>query len=91
MFLTNSEGRANALLEKRLARLDPVRREHPDVDLRPRIIEARAQETLAMVLHLDEFAVRCGLREPEHGAVIDPRMAREYSVGLAGFEQDSRQ
>ena len=44
-----------------------------------------------MVFDLDEFAVGCGLREPENGAVINPRMAGEDPVGLSRFKQNSGQ
>ena len=91
MPLPDGQSGANALLEERLVGLDPLRGEDPDVDLRLRIVEARAQKTLAMVFDLHEFAIGGGLREPEHGTVINPRMAGQDAVGLARLEQDSRQ
>ena len=44
-----------------------------------------------MVFDLHEFAIGRRLREPEHGAMINPRMAGEDAVGLARLEQNSRQ
>jgi hypothetical protein len=41
-----------------------------------------------MVFYLHEFAIGRRLREPEHGTMINPRMAGKYPVGFARFEQD---
>ena len=49
--------KAVALLEESLVQCHPVRRENADVDFGFGIVEADAEQTLAMVLHLDQRAV----------------------------------
>jgi hypothetical protein len=44
-----------------------------------------------MVFDLHELAIGHRLRKPEHGTMIEPRMAGEDAVGLARLEQNSRQ
>ena len=44
-----------------------------------------------MVFDLHQVAVCRGLREPQHRAMINPRMAGQDPVGFTRFEQDSRQ
>ena len=77
---------ANALLEKRFIHGDPLRREQSDVDFRFRIVEADAEQTLAMVFDLDKLAVSRRLREPQDGALINPRMPRHHAVGFSRLQ-----
>ena len=77
---------ANALLEKRFIHGDPLRREHPDVDFRFRIVETDAEQTLAMVFDLDKLAVSGRLRKPQDGALINPRMPRHHAVGFSRLQ-----
>src|SRR5439155_371385 len=57
MLSSDRERRADALLEKVLVHFDPLRREDADVDLRARVVKAHAEQPLAMVLDLHQFAV----------------------------------
>jgi hypothetical protein len=88
MPLPDGQGCTNPFLEESLVWLDPVRGEDADIDLRPRVMESRAQKPLAMVFDLHELAIGGGLREPEHGAMIDPRMAGQDTIGFARLQQD---
>ena len=55
------------------------------------VIETGAQKALAMVFDLHQLAIGGGLREPEDGTMINPRMAGQDAVGFARFQQNSRQ
>ena len=61
------------------------------IDFGLRIEEAHAEEPLAVVLDLDEFAVGERRGDAQDFAVINPRMARDDAVGFARFEKNSRQ
>jgi hypothetical protein len=80
------ERRANSFLEERLVHLDALRRDHADVDLRLGIVEADPQQPLAMVLHLHDVAVGSRLGEADDGAVVNPGMPGQHTVGLTGFQ-----
>ena len=42
-----------------------------------------------MVFDLDQFAIGGGLGEPQHGPVINPRMARQNAVRFTGLQYNS--
>ena len=48
-------------------------------------------EALAVIFDLHKSAVGRRLREPEHGAMIEPRMAGQDAVGFARPQQNSWQ
>ena len=57
MFLPDGERGADAFLEKFLVHLHAFRRQDADVDFGSGIEEADAEQPLAMVFDLDQFAV----------------------------------
>ena len=85
VLLPDGERVANAFLEKGFVDLDAFRREDADVDFRFGIEKADAEQALAMVFDLDEFAVAGVRGQAENGAVINPRMAGDDAVGFARF------
>ncbi len=91
VFLPDGQRRAEALLEECRVGDDPIRREQADVDLGAGIVKARAQQTLAVILDLDEVAIADRLREAEHFVAVNPGMTGDNAVGFAGFEQDRRE
>ncbi len=91
MLLPDGERGADAFLEKLFIHFDAFRREDADVDLRAGIVEARAEQPLAMIFDLDERAVHGGRGEAENFTVINPRMAGDNAVALARFQQDGWQ
>jgi len=91
MLLTEGKSVLDSRLKKGLTDLDTLRGEHSNVDFRFGIVEANTQEALTMVLDLDESAVSGRLGQPENGAVVDPRMARQDAIRFARFQEDSWQ
>ena len=86
MLFPHLQRGANALLEERFIHGHPLRREHADVDFRFRIVETDAKQTLAMVFELDKLAVSGRLREPQDGALINPRMPCHHAVGFSRLQ-----
>ena len=85
MLLTNRQGSASALLEEGLIYFDPFRRKDTDINPGLRIVESSPEESLPMILHLDQFAVGSRVGETKNRTVIYPWMAGENSVRLARF------
>ena len=60
MFLPDGQRGPDAFFKKLLIHLDSLRRQDADVDFGFGIEKTDAEESLAVVLHLDEFAVGGG-------------------------------
>lgn len=83
------EGFADALFEIGAIDFDPVGVDEPDVDLGFTVVEANAEEAMAMILHLDGGAVCGSAGEAQDGAGIDPGMAGQDAICFAGAKHHS--
>ena len=86
MPLPDGQRGADAFLKKRFVHFDALRRKDADIDFGFRVEKADAEQPLAMVLDLDEFAVGAVRGQAENFAVINPRVAGHDAVGLARFQ-----
>ncbi len=86
MLLPDGERGADAFLEKLFVHLHAFRRKDADIDFGAGIEEADAEQPLAVVFDLDEFAVGDGRGEAKNFAVINPRMTGDDAVGFARFQ-----
>lgn len=91
MFLSNSQGRANAYFEKRLIYLDAFRGKDADVDFGSRIVKSDAKQALTVVLYLDEITIGGRLGKTKHGAMINPGVAGDDPIGFARFQNNGGQ
>jgi len=85
MALAHGERFADALFKKGFVDVDAVRGKDADVDFGFGIEKAGAEEALAVVLDLGEFAIAGLGGHAEDRGVINPRMARHDAVGFAWF------
>ena len=69
----------------------PLVRQHADPDPRTAVVETQPDEPLPVILHLDDVAVVRGVGHAEDGALIEPGMTRNETVGFAGLENDGGQ
>ena len=88
--LPHRQRRADALHKELLVHLHALRREPADVDAGLGVEEADSQKPLAMVFDLDHFAVGDSSGHAEDGSAVNPRVAAENAVGLAGTKEHSR-
>ena len=89
--LPDGERGADAFLEKLLGHLNAFRRKDADIDLGAGIVEAHAEQPLAVVFDLHKRTVNHGRGEAEDFAVKNQRMAGDKAVAFARLQKDSWQ
>lgn len=91
VLLADGQSGGNAVVEELLVQFDAVRGQNPKDDLGARVVNAGAEESLPMILYLDQASIGDFLRDAENGSMINPGMTRDDAVGVAGLENDCRQ
>ena len=82
MFLADGQRRADAPDKKVAVDLHPLRGKDADLDFGFGIVEADAEETLAMVLDLHQRAIGGGRGQAQNGGGVNPGMPGQDAVGI---------